>query len=403
MNKININQAVIFCGGKGTRLGNLTTKNPKPMIVVNKKPFLEHLINQLKNNNIKNILLLTGYLHNKIKNYFNDGSKLGVKITYSQNPTDCETGLRLLKAKKFIKKKFLLLYCDNYSSLNINELNKINKNHLVTLSLVKKKNGNCKIEEDLVYYNKKNKINPYVEIGYSVINKKIFNYFENKNYSFSYYLKKLSKKNLINYFINQTDYLSIGDKKRLKITRKYFKNNNFVLVDRDGVLNVKSKESRYIETIDQLKINKDFIKNILKYKSKIKLICITNQAGIATKQVNVKNLIKINKKIIYEYKKLGIRIIDFFISKDHFLSNSFLRKPNPGLFIKASKKYKFILDRTFYIGDDKRDIEASYRAHSKCYFFNKEKLSFKEFSKYKLILIKNTINNTIQDQIESNL
>ena len=139
MNKININQAVIFCGGKGIRLGNLTIKNPKPMIIVNKKPFLEHLINQLKNNNIKKILLLTGYLHKKIKNYFKDGSKLGVKITYSQNPSDCETGLRLLKAKKFIKKKFLLLYCDNYSSLNIKELNKINKNHLVTLSLVKKK------------------------------------------------------------------------------------------------------------------------------------------------------------------------------------------------------------------------------------------------------------------------
>ena len=399
--KNSINQAVIFCGGRGTRLGTLTDKIPKAMIEVNKKPFLEHLIIQLKKNDIKNIILLTGYLHHKIENYFKNGYKFGVKINYSKNPTECETGLRLFKAKKFIKKKFLLLYCDNYADLNINKLEKLNKKNLITLSISRKNFGNCSIQGKYIIYNKKKKNNKFVEIGYSLVNKKIFKYLNDKNYSFSYYLNKLSKKKLINYYISNTNYLSIGDPKRLKVTQKFFKNNNYILVDRDGVLNHKAKKGEYISNTKELKINKYFIKKILKYKKKIKLICITNQAGISTKQITKNNLLKINKIITNKYKKIGIKIIHFFISKHHYKSESFFRKPNPGLFIKASNKYKFILDKTFYIGDDKRDIEASYRANTKCYFLSKDKLYLNELRKYKTTLINNSINKTIKNKLES--
>ena len=55
-----IKQAVIFCGGMGTRLGFITKNIPKPMVDVCGKPFLEHLIIQLKKNGIKKILLLVG-------------------------------------------------------------------------------------------------------------------------------------------------------------------------------------------------------------------------------------------------------------------------------------------------------------------------------------------------------
>ena len=43
-----VTQAVIFCGGRGTRLGSITRNTPKPMVMVSGKPFLEHLIIQLK-------------------------------------------------------------------------------------------------------------------------------------------------------------------------------------------------------------------------------------------------------------------------------------------------------------------------------------------------------------------
>ena len=47
---------VIFCGGLGTRLGRITKEIPKPMVMVNKKPFLEHLLIQIKQLGIKKSL-----------------------------------------------------------------------------------------------------------------------------------------------------------------------------------------------------------------------------------------------------------------------------------------------------------------------------------------------------------
>ena len=80
-----LNQAVIFCGGFGTRLLPLTKKIPKPMVMVGGKPFLHHLISQSKQNGIKNFLILCGYKHEIIKKYFGNGSKFGVKIKYHYN------------------------------------------------------------------------------------------------------------------------------------------------------------------------------------------------------------------------------------------------------------------------------------------------------------------------------
>ena len=96
-----IKQAVILCGGLGTRLGHLTKRIPKPMIMVAGKPFLEHLIIQLKENGIRKILLLVGFKKEKIINYFGNVEKWKVKIEYSYNPPECDTGYRLF----FIKKK----------------------------------------------------------------------------------------------------------------------------------------------------------------------------------------------------------------------------------------------------------------------------------------------------------
>src|SRR3989344_6445756 len=98
---INIKQAVILAGGEGKRLLPFTLKNPKPMVLINGKPFLKHLINLLKENDIKEVVILTGYLGNKIEEYFGNGIKFGLQIKYSFTPfkneagQENESGLRL--------------------------------------------------------------------------------------------------------------------------------------------------------------------------------------------------------------------------------------------------------------------------------------------------------------------
>lgn len=388
-----LNQAVILCGGFGKRLMPITKKIPKPMAVVNRKPFLYYLIEQCKNNGVDKILLLCGYKFEIIKKYFGSGKKFGVKIKYHINRPQIETYKRIYEARNFLEKEFLLLYSDNYSSLNLHNLYsqyKKLKSKLI-VSICKKKEGNINIEKKkkriIQYSFSKSKKLEFVDIGYMIANKKILiSKYPNKNVSFNFLLKKLTIEKRINYFFNDTGYLSISDVKRLKILRTFFK-NNYILVDRDGVLNKKNQNHRYVRNLKELKINFLLIKKLKKIIKKNFLICISNQSGIATRDLSYYNLKKINKKIFLELKKYKINLKDFFISPHHYNSNHFYRKPNHGLFLKAAKKYNIILDRTFYIGDDIRDIEASYNAKTKCLYVGNEKLSASLIKKYKHTLI----------------
>ena len=388
-----LNQAVIFCGGFGKRLMPITKKIPKPMANVNGKPFLFHLIQQCKNNGIKKILLLCGYKSDVIRKYFDSGKKMGITIQYHINPPEIETYKRIYDARSFLEKEFLLLYSDNYCSLNLHDLfsnYKKLKSKLI-ISVCKKRKGNIIVDKKnkkiSKYFFTKNKKANFVDIGYMIVNKKnlIANYL-NTNVPFNFFINKLANKKKANCFINDTGYLSISDLKRLKISQIFFK-SNYILIDRDGVLNQKNKNHFYVRNLQELRINYTFIKKLKNIIKNCKLLCISNQAGIATGDLTYFNLEKINNKIKLELKKYKINLKDFFISPHHYNSNHFYRKPNHGLFLKAAKKYNIILDRTFYIGDDNRDIEASYNAKTKCLYVGNEKLSSSLIKKYKHTLI----------------
>ena len=231
-----------------------------------------------------------------------------------------------------------------------------------------------------------------------IISKKILKNLKFQDKDFSEFLFKISKKKLLGGIICKNGYASIGDKKRLNQTRKLFSNNNILVTDRDGVLNISPKR-RYLTDVKELKINKKLCSKFPKYAN---FICITNQAGLSTKDLTFTNLNKINLKIQDYFRKKNIFIIDFFVSDHHFNSKSFFRKPNPGLFIKASNKYNFILDKTFYIGDDKRDIEAAYNANTYIVYIGEKKLTKEEKIKYKFIILNKKISRLYNEKIKFN-
>ncbi len=117
-----IKQAVILAGGRGIRMMPYTATTPKPMVKVNGQPFMEHLVEFLASQGIEEVVMLLGYLPEKVTEYFGDGSKFGVKIKYSIGGVDDFTGTRLRNAVKLLRDNFLLLYCDNYLPLNLEKL-----------------------------------------------------------------------------------------------------------------------------------------------------------------------------------------------------------------------------------------------------------------------------------------
>ena len=105
-------------GGKGQRLQPLTNNTPKPLLKVNRKPIIEHIINQAKENGFVNFVLSINYLGYKIKEYFKDGSKLGVNITYIEEKKPLGTAGSITILKKKIDKPVIVVNGDIFTKLN---------------------------------------------------------------------------------------------------------------------------------------------------------------------------------------------------------------------------------------------------------------------------------------------
>lgn len=107
--------AVILAGGLATRLRPLTETVPKALIGVNGQPFLHHQLALLKRSGIRHVVMLVGYLGEKIQDEFGDGSALGMKLEYSfDGPVLLGTAGAIRQALPLLPKRFFVLYGDSY-------------------------------------------------------------------------------------------------------------------------------------------------------------------------------------------------------------------------------------------------------------------------------------------------
>ena len=396
--KIKIRQAVILCGGLGIRLKNLTRNNPKPMLNCLGKPFIYLIMESLSSHGIKNFLLLTGYKSKKIESFFSSGKKWNWNIKYSVGDVSLDTGERLLRAQNQISDHFMLLYSDNLVPINFsNYLNFYEKNYPnFCLVSSKKKPGNLKIinSQILKYSFQRRASLNYVDLGFWAINKKKF---------FLKYKKKFTKTNeFLNHFVKKNMfksyespfYQSISDQLRLNKTRSFLKFKKIILLDRDGIINLKAKKGQYINDWK----NFEFIrKNILGLKTLskagYKFIIISNQAGVGRKILSKKELFNIDKNMKKVLKKNGINILDSFYCTHHWNKNCECRKPQPGLFYKASNKWNLNLKKTLYLGDDKRDCIASFNANCRSVYIGKKKDVKNLNKKYKPLYVSKNVDD----------
>lgn len=182
-----IEQAFILAGGLGTRLAPLTERAPKPMMLIDGKPFLEYLILNLARHRIQKIILSVGYLGEQIVNYFGDGTKFGVAIQYIHETTPAGTAGALKLAKVVLEDSFLMLNGDTLFDLNYLDLALFHSKHpdsIATLALRQerdsKRYGNIHLHENLITsFTEKPQTNPelsYINSGVYLLNKKILKY-----------------------------------------------------------------------------------------------------------------------------------------------------------------------------------------------------------------------------------
>lgn len=112
-------KALILAGGMGTRLRTALNDRPKPMADVSGSPFLLHIINQLKEAGIRDILMSIGYRAEIIKDHFGDGSDFGARISYSEEAEPLGTGGALQLALDQVRgDSFLVMNGDSHCQVD---------------------------------------------------------------------------------------------------------------------------------------------------------------------------------------------------------------------------------------------------------------------------------------------
>ncbi len=219
-------KAVILAGGLGTRLLPLTKKTPKPMLLLGKKPILEHLIDWNKKNGVKSIVLCVSHLRNTIEDYFEDGKRFGVNIEYAISNKPLATAGQLKTAEEFIDDTFVCMYGDSIFNFNLRNMIKQHKTKkaFVTMGLNEYKTNleygviDTSKTGKVLSWEEKPEIKANVNMGCYIMEPNVFSLIpKNKPYGMDDVIKRaMSKKKLVTGFITKNGFIDIGNKESYK-------------------------------------------------------------------------------------------------------------------------------------------------------------------------------------------
>src|SRR5687767_7348316 len=115
-------QAVIMAGGEGSRLRPLTSNMPKPMLPIVNRPMMEHILLLLRKHGFTDVVATVQFLSSVIRNYFGDGSDLGVSLSYANEEVPLGTAGSVLGARDFLTGPFLVISGDALTDLDLDEV-----------------------------------------------------------------------------------------------------------------------------------------------------------------------------------------------------------------------------------------------------------------------------------------
>ena len=137
-------RAMILAAGLGKRMRPLTENTPKPLLKVDGKPLVEHLIQRLISGGVTGVVINYHHLGEMIRNFLGDGSRFGIEILYSEEPDLLETGGGIINSLPKLKdESFIVVNADVWTDFDFNRLEYINGDHcLAHLVLVENTQDN---------------------------------------------------------------------------------------------------------------------------------------------------------------------------------------------------------------------------------------------------------------------
>lgn len=400
-------KVVLMAGGRGTRISELFPDIPKPLIPIQNMPVLEREIISLREQGFTEIILTVGYMADKIKDYFGDGSRLGVKINYfvEDKPLGNAGALFFLD----LKEDFLLLNADAVFDVDFNRMVEYHKQKgaLVTLFthpnshpydsglIIADKSGEVKQwltkeESRPQYY--KNRVNA----GLHVISPKALEMSGiDKNSIGKETDGKIVKVDLDRQILKPLcstgkmfcydspeyvkdmgtpdRYYSVcEDFKKGVVSAKNLRNKQkAIFLDRDGTIN---KYVGFLRNIDEFELLSEVSEAIRMINTSGYLaIVVTNQPVIARGEVTFEELDNIHCKMETLLGKDGAYIDGLYFCPHHphkgyegeipeLKIDCDCRKPKPGMLLKAAEELNIDLKASYMIGDSDSDVQAGEAA-----------------------------------------
>lgn len=405
-------KVVLMAGGRGTRISELFPNIPKPLIPINNTPVLEREIISLRDQGFTDIILTIGYMAEKIKYYFGDGSKLGVNISYfvEEKPLGNAGALFFLD----LKEDFLLLNADAVFDVDFNRMVEFHKKHggLVTLFthpnshpydsglIVAGENGEvekwlAKEDERPEYY--KNRVNA----GLHVISPRALELSGIKKEDIGDGKKVDLDRQILKplcgtgkmFCYDSPEYVKdMGTPERFRaveedyrkgvVSAKNLKNKQkAIFLDRDGTINKYVGFLRKEEEFELLPGVADAVRKI--NQSGFLAIVVTNQPVIARGEVTFEGLDTIHNKMETLLGKEGAYLDAIYFCPHHphkgyegevaeLKIECDCRKPKLGMLIKAAEDFNINLSQSFMVGDGENDIKAGKAAGCKTVLLNTE-------------------------------
>jgi D,D-heptose 1,7-bisphosphate phosphatase len=390
-------KAVILAGGKGSRLGELTSGTPKPMIPIGGKPLLHHQVDLLVRYDISEIIILVNYLKEPVISYFGDGSAFHASISYFEEPEPLGTvgGIKAIEDK--LTEDFLVFYGDVMINMDVHRLVDFHRMKKSQCTLVLHPNDHPS-DSDLVEADGDDRIVAFhpkphfaarwyhnmVNAGAYVMSPEVLSFLEpGKKADFGRDVFPAIFRQLQMFGYHTSEYLKdMGTPERLHKVQKdwetgrimranYEYSQKAIFLDRDGVMNV---EQSYISTPEELELFDYTAQAVKKINhSDFLSVVVTNQSAVARNLCTEDDVRLIHKKMETLLGKQGAWLDAIYYCPHHpdkgfpeenpeYKIDCECRKPKIGLFRRAIEKFNISAGDSYMIGDSERDIKAGFRA-----------------------------------------
>lgn len=415
-------KTIIMAGGKGTRISVLFPDIPKPLIPIEGKPVLEWEICSLRDQGFTDIILTVSHMADKIMDYFDEGSKLGVHIEYFVEEQPLGNAGALYKMRDNLgAEPFLLLNADAVFDIDFNRFVNFHKSHggLVTLfthpnnhpydSGVLIADGTGAVQrwltkEDIRPQWYANRVNAGLHVidpaaldmaaeaivdGYKAIDvQTIGTEVDGKRVKVDLdrqILKPLCGTGKMFCYDSPEYVKDMGTPERFEQVCRDFSSGlvqgknlkhkqKAIFLDRDGTIN---KYVGFLRNIDDFELIDGVAKAVTKINaSGFLAIVVTNQPVIARGEVTVSHLQEIHNKMETLLGAEGAYLDGLYYCPHHphkgyegevpeLKIECDCRKPKPGMLLKAAENFNIDIENSWMVGDGENDIKAGKEAGCK--------------------------------------